>query len=85
VYATVFLLVELTYIALMREAFRPGCPSPADRRTQRVHFIRAWIMVAIFAFAAAVFIPAGIRLILTTTFLLLHLRPDLRRAPSARH
>ena len=82
VYATVFLLVELTYIVLMHEAFRQGFPTLEQRRTQRVHFVRAWIMVAIFAFAAAaVFIPAGVRLALTTTFLLLHVRADLRRGP----
>jgi uncharacterized membrane protein len=82
-YATVFLLVELTYIVLMYETFRQGFASPEQRRTQRVYFVRAWIMVAIFAFAAfAVFVPVGIRLALTTSFLLIHLRPKLIRAPS---
>jgi uncharacterized membrane protein len=84
VYAAVFLLVELTYIVLMYETFRQGITSPEQRRAQRVHFVRAWIMAAIFAFAAfAVFSPAGIRLALTTTFLLLHFRPNLLRASPA--
>jgi uncharacterized membrane protein len=83
VYASVFLLVELTYIVLMRETFKQGAASPKDLRSQRVYFIRAWIMVAIFAFAAfATFVPVGVRLALTTTFLLLHIRPDLTRAPA---
>lgn len=83
VYATVFLLVELTYIVLMREAFKQASASPLQRRAQRVYFIRAWIMVAIFASAAFVtVVPVGVRLALTTTFLLLHFRPNLTRGPT---
>ena len=83
-YASVFLVVELTYILLMHETFRQGFTSSAQKRNQRVHFLRAWIMAAIFAFAAfAVFVPAGVRLALTATFLLLHLRPNLLRSMPA--
>lgn len=61
-----------------------GFTSSAQKRDQRVHFLRAWIMAAIFAFAAfAVFVPAGVRLALTATFLLLHLRPNLLRSMPA--
>jgi uncharacterized membrane protein len=82
-YAAVFLLVELTYIVLMHETFRQSRTTPEQKRSQRVHFIRAWIMVAVFAFAAfAVFVPAGVRLALTATFLLIHVRPDLIRTTS---
>lgn len=80
VYSAVFLLVELTYILLMHETFRQGFSSPAQRLTQRVHFIRAWVMVAIFALAAfAVFLPPGVRLALTASFLAIHVRADLVR------
>jgi hypothetical protein len=42
-------------------------------------------MAAIFAFAAfAVFVPVGIRLALTTSFPLLHIRPDILRMHSHR-
>jgi len=83
VYATVFLLVELTYIVLMRETLGQRAGTREVRRTQRVYFIRAWIMAAIFGFAAfATFIPVGGRLAFTATFLVLHLRPSLTRAPS---
>jgi hypothetical protein len=79
----VFLLVELTYIVLMHETFRQSTTTPEQKRSQRVHFIRAWIMVAVFAFAAfAVFVPAGVRLALTATFLLIHVRPHLIRTTS---
>lgn len=80
VYAAVFLLVELTYIVLMHETFRQSTTTPEQQRSQRIHFLRAWIMVAVFAFAAcAVFVPAGVRLALTATFLLVHVRPNLWR------
>jgi uncharacterized membrane protein len=80
VYAAAFLLVELTYIVLMRETFSQAPTTPAQKQTQRLHFIRAWIMVAVFAVAAfAVFLPPGVRLALTATFLLVHVRPDLLR------
>ena len=80
VYAAVFLLVKLTYIVLMRETFRQSTTTPEQQRSQRIHFLRAWIMVAVFAFAAcAVFVPAGVRLALTATFLLVHVRPNLWR------
>ncbi|QGZ64626.1 TMEM175 family protein [Paraburkholderia acidisoli] len=79
-YASVFLLVEATYMVLMYESFRQ-CPASdaatlGRRRTQR---IRAWIMVAVFAFAAlAVFLPALARLALLAAFLVLHTQPDPR-------
>lgn len=78
-YATVFLLVELTYIVLMYESFRQR-PS-SDRATlerRRMQWLRAWIMAALFAFAAlAVFLPALVRLGLLGAFLVLHTQPDL--------
>jgi len=84
VYATVFLLVELTYIALMRETLGQSAASPPMRRARRVYFIRAWVMAAIFAFSAfATFVPAGVRLGLAATFLVLHFRPDLNRGEDA--
>jgi uncharacterized membrane protein len=86
VYATVFLLVELTYIVLMRETFKQGFSTQPQKQTQRMYFVRAWIMAAIFAFAAfAVFVPVGIRLALTTSFLLLHIRPNMLRTHSHRN
>jgi hypothetical protein len=36
VYATVFLLVELTYIVLMRETFKQGFTPQAQKQTQRM-------------------------------------------------
>jgi hypothetical protein len=81
VYSAVFLLVELTYIVLMRETFRQGTATPEQHQAQRIQFIRAWIMVAVFAFAAcAVFVPASFRLALTATFLLVHAHPNPGRA-----
>jgi uncharacterized membrane protein len=78
VYAIVFLLIELTYIALMYETLRQAIESPADRRAHRVHFKRAWIMVAMFTLAAIAYpVPGIIRLLLMASFLILHVRPDL--------
>jgi uncharacterized membrane protein len=78
-YATVFLLVELTYMVLMYESFRQ---SPSDDVVtlgrRRMQWIRAWIMVAVFAFAAlAVFLPALVRMVLLGAFLVLHTQPEL--------
>jgi uncharacterized membrane protein len=79
-YAAVFLLVELTYIVLMYEALRQNTPSPEESRARKALFIRAWIMVGVFTFAAcATVVPAGVRLALTATFLLVHVRPSLLR------
>jgi TMEM175 potassium channel family protein len=78
------MLVELAHIVLTRETFRQRVTAPEQKRTQQVQFIRAWITMAIFAFAAfAVFVPAGVRLALTTTFLLLHFRANLHRLTAA--
>jgi len=78
-YATVFLLVELTYMVLMYESFRQRPSSDAAiLRRRRMQWIRAWIMVGVFAFAAvAWFLPALVRMGLLGAFLLLHTQPDL--------
>lgn len=79
VYAIVFLLVEVTYIALMYETFRQAIESPTDRRAHHVHFKRAWIMVAVFTLAAIAYpVPGAIRLLLMASFLILHMHPDLQ-------
>ena len=78
-YATVFLLVEMTYMVLMYESFRQ-CPSDdaATLGRRRMQWIRAWIMVAVFAFAAiAFFLPALVRMVLLGAFLVLHTQPEL--------
>jgi uncharacterized membrane protein len=77
-YATVFLLVEMTYMVLMYESFRQRPASDASTLgRRRMQWIRAWIMVAVFAFAAlAFFLPALVRMGLLGAFLILHTQPD---------
>ena len=83
-YAAVFLLVELTYIVLMSETLRQGVESAEDLRSHRIHFRRAWIMVAVFALAALAYpVPPAYRLGVMATFLIFHIRPDLLRQPRA--
>jgi uncharacterized membrane protein len=79
-YAIVFLLVELTYMVLMYESFRQRPASDAPTRARRrMQWLRAWIMLAVFAFAAlAVFLPELVRLALLGAFLVLHTQPDPR-------
>jgi uncharacterized membrane protein len=77
-YATVFLIVEVTYMVLMYESFQQ-CPTTdaSTLRRRRMQWIRAWIMVAVFAFAAlAYFLPALVRMGLLGAFLVLHTQPD---------
>ncbi|WP_233839052.1 TMEM175 family protein [Paraburkholderia sp. ZP32-5] len=78
-YATVFLLVELTYMVLMYESFRQRPSDDASTlRRRRMQWIRAWIMVAVFAFAALTFfLPALVRMALLGAFLILHTQADL--------
>ncbi|SAK44266.1 hypothetical protein AWB79_00798 [Caballeronia hypogeia] len=80
-YAAVFLLVELTYMVLMYESFRQRPTSDAATLDQRrMQWIRAWVMVALFAFAGlAFFLPALVRMGLLGAFLILHTKPDLLR------
>jgi uncharacterized membrane protein len=77
-YATVFLLVEMTYMVLMYESFRQRPASDASTLgRRRMQWIRAWIMVAVLAFAAlAFFLPALVRMGLLGAFLILHTQPD---------
>jgi uncharacterized membrane protein len=77
-YAVVFLLVELTYMVLMYESFRQSPASDAGTLgRRRMQWVRAWIMVAVFAFAAiAFFLPALVRMALLGAFLILHTQPD---------
>lgn len=78
VYAAVFLAVELTYIALMRESFRQrAAAGKSARGSHRIQWIRAWIMVAVFAFAAIPFaVPPLVRMAFMAMFLVFHARPD---------
>jgi uncharacterized membrane protein len=78
-YAVVFLLVELTYMVLMYESFRQSPANDAATLSRRrMQWVRAWIMVAVFAFAAvAFFLPALVRMALLGAFLILHTQPDL--------
>ncbi|AQH02983.1 hypothetical protein A9R05_29355 [Burkholderia sp. KK1] len=82
-YATVFLLVEMTYMVLMYESFRQSPARDAETRgRRRMQWARAWIMLAVFAFAAlAVFLPALVRLGLLGAFLVLHTQPDPQAIP----
>jgi uncharacterized membrane protein len=77
-YATVFLIVEMTYMVLMYESFRQRPTTDASTlRRRRMQWIRAWIMVAVFAFAAlAYFLPSLVRMGLLGAFLILHTQPD---------
>ena len=77
-YATVFLLVEMTYMVLMYESFRQRPSSDVSTLgRRRMQWIRAWIMLALFAFAAlASFLPAIVRMGLLGAFLILYTQPD---------
>lgn len=78
-HATVFLLVDLTYMVLMHEAFRQSpTDDAATLRRRRMHWIRTWVMSVIFAFTAlAYFLPALVRMCLLATFLVVHTHPDI--------
>ena len=79
-YAIVFLLVEMTYMVLMYESFQQNPSSDAATLAgRRMQWIRAWIMLALFAFAAlAIFLPSLVRMCLLGAFLILYIRPDPR-------
>lgn len=75
-YALVFLLVQGTYMVLMWESFSHQ-PDVCDPRSRKGQWIRAWIMLAVFAISAAVvIIPPLLRLALLASFLILYCRPD---------
>jgi hypothetical protein len=65
-------------MVLMYESFRQRPSSDASTLgRRRMQWIRAWIMLALFAFAAlASFLPALVRMGLLGAFLILYTRPD---------
>lgn len=75
-YASVFFLVQATYMVLMRESYSHR-PDSMDPRSRKRHWVRAWIMLAVFFVAALVaVIPPFLRLGLLASFLILYCRPD---------
>ncbi|GAB2915348.1 TMEM175 family protein [Paraburkholderia jirisanensis] len=86
-YALVFLLVQATYMVLMRESYSHVRTSGDDAHARHWQWVRAWIMLAVFLVAAVVVvIPPFLRLALLASFLILYCRPDpFLRARSGQH
>jgi uncharacterized membrane protein len=75
-YASVFFLVQGTYMVMMRECYSHQ-PDGMDPRSRKRQWYRAWIMLAVFFISALVaVIPPLLRLGLLASFLILYCRPD---------
>lgn len=75
-YASVFFLVQGTYMVLMRESYSHESDA-IDLRSRKWQWYRAWIMLAVFfATALVAVIPPYFRLALLASFLVLYCRPD---------
>ena len=83
-YASVFFLVQSTYMVLMWESYS-HVPEGKATDSRKWQWVRAWIMLSIFLVSASVIvIPPLFRLGLLASFLILYCRPDpFRRARSA--
>jgi uncharacterized membrane protein len=82
VYSGVFFMVEGTYIVLMYETFaQDEVANLLKAGSMRLHWMRAWLMFAIFfVSASAWFLPALLRLVLLTSFLVMHFSPGLKKS-----
>lgn len=75
-YASVFFLVQATYMVMMRESYSHH-PDSVDPRSRKWQWYRAWIMLAVYFICAVVtIIPPYWRLVLLASFLILYGRPD---------
>jgi uncharacterized membrane protein len=75
-YASVFFLVQGTYMVMMRESYSHQ-PDGIDPRSRKWQWYRAWTMLAVYFICAVVtIIPPFLRLGLLASFLVLYCRPD---------
>jgi uncharacterized membrane protein len=87
IYASVFLLVQGTYMVLMWESYSHHEEKGDNLHARKWQWFRAWVMFSIFLVCAlVVIIPPFLRLGLLASFLILYCRPDpfLRSGSAAR-
>ena len=81
-YATVFFLVNLTYIGLIWELIGRTHRDPASLRIRRIMRLRAIVTLCLFATAAGIALADPlIGLGICIGCLIVYLKPDPRRAP----